>query len=263
MAFGLLSQGRKHRHHNPSQPMINKFSVKHSRLSFAALFGVLLSFSSTVQGAIVTNGGFEDNTDFVSDPFPVAPLTGWIKGEVLGSGGIDQNNVDGLNPLSMYALAPHSGDIAAAFNSTTNTITTGGFATLTQAIVTDTTKTYDVSLWVANPIQDAGNFNNVFSVSWDGALVTLSGTYIAETVPGSKIYKVTPNTTWFEITASLLPVTGTSTNLEVSARNSDWATLVDDVSIVETPEPTTLAMLGTAFLVMGLRRNRHGRVARS
>jgi PEP-CTERM motif len=243
--------------------MINKFSVKHSRLSFAALFGVLLSFSATVQGAIVTNGGFEANTDLVTPPWPTAPLTGWTKGEIVGTGVPGQNRVDGLDPIFLYALAPHSGNIATAFNSDSDTVTKGGFATLTQALATDITKTYDVSLWVANPIMDAGNFNNAFSVSWDGALVTLSGTYITETAPGSKTYKVTPNTTWFEITASFLPVTGTSTSLVVSGRNSDWATLVDDVSIVETPEPTTLAMLGTAFLVMGLRRNRHGRAARS
>jgi len=241
--------------------MIKKRSTTFSRRSVAVLSGVLLLLSSFVQGAIVTNGGFEDNADLVTPPWPTAPLTGWTIGEVLGTPPAPlQNRVDGLDPTFMYALGPHTGNIAAAFNSNTNTVTTGGLATLTQSVVTDPAKTYDLSLWIANPIQDPVNFNNIFSVSWNGTLITLAGPTVTQ-VGATQTYLVTPNTAWFQVTATNLVVTGTSTSLVLNGRNSDWATLVDDVSIVETPEPTTLVMFGAAFVVFGLRRARRARVS--
>ncbi len=214
--------------------------------SLGALLGVLL-LAPLAEGAIV-NGGFENTLD-TSEPVWKSSLDNWSVSQVVGT-----NEVIGRDTTTLYALAPHSGSIAAAYFSSTPA--TGAGASLSQASTTDTTKTYDISLWLANPILDALNQNNVFSVSWDGNLISLSGSNITETGVGTKTYIVTGNTGWTQITATNLPATTTSTNLVITARNNDWATLVDDVIVQETPEPSTLVMLGVGAAAMSLRRRR-------
>jgi hypothetical protein len=203
---------------------------------------------------LVQNGSFEQIL-IPGPPWATSTLDGWLVGEILGTGGPNQNKVDGLDTSFQYALGPHTGDIAAAFNSTTNTVTTGGVATLTQTLTTDPSKTYDLSLWVANPIEDSSNFNNIFSVSWNGTLVTLSGPYVTE-VGLTKTYLITPETDWFQLVIPGLSVTGTATALVISGRNSDWATLVDDVVVLEIPEPVTLILLGIGALLVAFYRSR-------
>jgi hypothetical protein len=241
------------------QPMFHKILTHTSRSGVAAMLATLFLVPASVEATIVANGSFEQNQTS-TPPFPMAPMTSWIVGEMLGTPPTpDQNRVVGMDTQFQYGLAPRTGNIAAAFNSNTNTVTTEGFATLTQVLTTDTTKTYDVSLWLANPIDDNSNFNNVFSVEWNGSLVTLDVPSKMDEVFGTKTYIINPNTPWFQVFIPNLAVTGTSTSLVISARNSDWATLVDDVSVIETPEPTTVIMLGTGILLMGLRRNRSAR----
>ncbi len=169
------------------------------------------------------------------------------------------NNVVGVDTAVQYALAPHSANIAAAFSSDTDA--TGAGASLSQMASTLPILTYDVSLWVANPIQDAANFNNVFSISWNGQLISLSNPYLTETASGSKMYVVTPSTPWFQLVVTNLPVTGAMTELKISARNNDWATLVDDVIVEPTPEPSTVVMLCAGAALLGARRRRQQRVS--
>jgi hypothetical protein len=221
------------------------------RFTLASLCGLLLVAPSFVDAAnIVANPSFEANADLVTPPFATAPLTDWTKGEIVGTGLPGQNRVDGLDTTFLYALAPHSGNIAAAFNSDSDTVTKGGVATLTQALTTSTTETYDLSFWLANPILDPSNFNNFFSVTWNGVLLALSSPSLTEISAGSNTYKVAPNTAWFQVTATGLAVTGASTNLVFSGRNSDWATLVDDVSVQASGVPdsgNSVALLGIAL----------------
>lgn len=172
----------------------------------------------------------------------------------------DPNNllhVVGTDPSSLYGLAPHAGNIAAVFHSDTNA--TGPGASLTQTLTTSTANTYDVSLWIANPLQQAAQVNNVFSLSWNGQLLTLSDTNLTETSPGAKTYVIASYTTWFQLLVPNLTVTGTSTDLVISARSNDWATLVDDVIVQETPEPSTVVLLCAGAALMGSRRRRQQR----
>jgi hypothetical protein len=229
---------------------LNKTSPSFSLCSIAMLLCMLMAQPSA-EGAIV-NGGFEDTLD-TSEAVMKSSLDNWTISQT------DINKVIGRDTTVLYALAPHGGFIDAAFNS--DPTAEGSGASLTQALTTDTTKTYNVSLWVANPIQEAGNINNVFSVTWDGALISLSGANITETALNSKTYIVTAESGWNQITATNLPVTTTSTNLVISARNNQWATLVDDVTVEETPEPSTVVMLGIGAALMGLRRRRQQRAA--
>jgi hypothetical protein len=157
--------------------------------------------------------------------------------------------VDGLDTTSLYALAPHSGNIAAAFYSNSNTVTDQGVATLSQVLATAASQKYDLSFYVANPVQDGMDFNNVFSVSWNGVLVALSSPFLTETAPGAKTYVVAPNSSWFQVTATGLMAIG-GDSLEFAARNSDWGTLLDDVVVV--PEVSSFgALVGGGLLVLG------------
>ena len=212
---------------------------------------VLLPFS--VEGAIV-NGGFENNiTSLLGAPIAESDLASWavsppgttiVRGQDTGSSFVPWN------------LAPKAGSIAASFSSDTDATGAGG--SLTQApTTTNLLKTYDVSMWVANSIQDAANFNNVFSVSWAGSLITLSGSGINQ-IGATKTYIVAPETNWFQITATVQG-TGVPSDLVISARNNNWATLVDAVIFEETPEPSTLVMLGAGAVIMGWRRRRQQR----
>jgi hypothetical protein len=200
--------------------------------------------------AIVTNGGFEDGK-VQNNGVWEAPLTGWTISQVPGT-----TEVVGLDTTTQYGLAPYEGNIDAAFFS--NTGATGSGASLAQSLMTDPSKVYNLSLRLANPIADSGNLNNIFSISWNGALIALSGSNL--TAAGGNQYKVNGDpANWYQIVATNLPVTGTSTNLVISARNNDWATLVDDVLVEETPEPSTVVMLGIGAALMGFRRRRQQR----
>lgn len=220
-----------------------------SPLRIFASFACALATMCTLEAAIV-NGGFEDDA-YSLDSIPQAPLTGWSKtpgpettvvGEDTGLGG------------PPWGLSPHSGSIAARFSSGASE--TGAGASLSQAVVTDTAYTYDVSLWVANPLQEVGGTNNVFSLNWNGNLVALSHANLTEISSGAKIYVVASGTAWFQLLITGLPVAGTSTTLVISARNNDWATLVDDVVVQETPEPSTVLLLFTGAAILGMRRRR-------
>jgi len=232
-------------------------------LSIAAICGLLTLAPSFVEGAnLVSNGGFEDNSDLVTNPLiPQAPLTNWAQTEVNLV-----NDVDGFGTTINYGLAPHGGDIAATFFSDTNSISGSG-ASIKQTLTTDPTKTYDLSLWLANPIQDNGNLNNQFSVMWGGNLVSLTGANLIEIGVGTMTYQVQGNqTTWFQVTASNLTPTGASTVLEISARNKDWGTLVDDVSVTASGVPdsgTSLGLFGIALagLVLFQRKTQRGSTA--
>ena len=214
------------------------------------MIGMLL-LPISVRGAIVnSNVGFEDDKDF-SAPIAQAPLSSWVISQFPGV-----NEVLGRDTTSLYALAPYEGNIAAAFASAADA--TGSGASIKQTLATTTGSTYKLSLWVANSIQDSGNQNNIFSVRWGGNLITLSGTFITE-VSTTSTYVVTPDTNWFQIVANNLSPTGSSTTLEISARNNNWATLVDYVLVEETPEPSTVLMLGLGATMVGLRRRRQPR----
>lgn len=197
------------------------------------------------------NGGFEDTIIDPSSPFLESSMESWV---VSAPGTTTVRGEDtGLNYAPWY-LAPYAGSIAASFASDNDATGAGG--SLGQAPpTTDVLKTYDVSMWVANPIADAANFNNVFSVSWNGSLITLAGSGITQ-IGATQTYIVTPETNWFQITA-IVPGTGNPlSELVISARNNNWATLVDEVMFEEVPEPSAVVMLAAAAAIMGLRRRR-------
>jgi hypothetical protein len=232
---------------------INRFFP---RFTLASLCGLLFAAPSFVTGAnIVVNGGFEDNL-IGPPPFATAPLSSWTIGEV---GSVNQNLVEGLDTTTQYALPPHSGSIAAVFRSNTNTLNTVGLGTLTQSLTTTAGQAYALSFWLANPIQDPADFLNVFSVSWNGVLIALSSPSLTEESLGSMTYVVAPQPGWFQVTANLIG-TGGPADLQFSGRNSDWGTLLDDVSVQASGVPdsgSTLLLFAIAVggLVVATRKS--------
>ena len=227
--------------------------------ALAAIFALFMLHVPMTEGAVV-NGGFEDNVTLQTPPaVSFAPLTGWTRQTDA------QNDVIGRDTSTLYALPPHTGNIAAAYYSGTNA--GGNGASLTQTLTTDVTKTYNLTLWVANSIADTSNLNNVFSVGWGG---NLAGNLIALSAPGARLiplggnlYQVqgdpNPITSWFQVTATGLTPAGATTDLFINARSNDWAILVDDVTVDVVPEPATVAMLGVGAVLMGFRRRRQQR----
>jgi hypothetical protein len=233
------------------------------RFTLASLCALTLAAPSFVNGAnLVQNSSFEDNSS--GAPLTeTAPLTFWTVAEVLGTGGANQNLVNGLNSTVFYQLPPHTGVIDAAFRSTTNTVTTGGLATLSQTLTTTVAQAYELTFWLANPIQDPSNLNNIFSVSWNGVALALSSPSLSAV--GGNQYIVAPNTAWFQVTASNLVGTGSDV-LKFSARNSDYATLLDDVVVQASGVPdsgSTIAMFGIALagLVLVSRKTQRAELA--
>ena len=220
----------------------------------AIFAGAMLAIvpAATEAANIVLNPGFEDIN--VAGPIPTSTLQNWTTTETALV-----NEVDGTDTTVLYGLAPHGGSIAAAFFSATNAV--GAGASLTQALTTVAGQAYNLSFWLANPIDDPQNLNNAFSVMWDGNLISLSGTNLV--VDGVNTYKVQGDeTNWYQVTATGLVASGASTNLVFSARNNDWATLVDDVEVSAVPDNgPTFALLGIALTGLTLYSRKAQRLA--
>ncbi len=194
-----------------------------------------------------------------------------------GSGAVTGTDQYSFTGSGGTYLPPHSGKITAAFYSSVNdgTVSMATLSATSPNVSTDSATTYNLSFWVSNPVADPNARQNLFSVSWNGTLLDLANAGVnplsysyfsnpntgAGELPGTaNQYVVTPGTSWFQVYISnLTPSLGTTTGLVFSGQNNNWATLVDDVLVEETPEPTTIVMLGVGAALMGLRRRRQQR----
>jgi hypothetical protein len=186
----------------------------------------------------------------------------------------DQYSFIGSNPQTY--IGGHSGNIAVAFAPSSNiTLGTVAMGTLSTPIPTTVGTNYNLSFWISNPTA-GGAMDNLFSVSWNNVLLNLSDSNVnlvsssnfstpnggPGQLPGTAgQYVVTPNTNWFQVIINNLPAasSGNSTNLTFSGQNNSWATLVDDVIVQDTPEPSTEVLLGIGTVLAGMRRRRQQR----
>lgn len=256
-------------------------SLKRSAPSFSfvkilMLSSMFITVSQSLQGAIVNvNTGFEDNATLL--PFPsisTAPLTSWNPQGVTVPdpnppfGPITVSSVEGIDPTSPYGIAAHSGSIASVFSSDPSA-PINSMATISQQVNTTLGQSYNIQLWVANPFQDLSARANLFSVMWGSTLVnlaTIDPVHFAiqtgapgELVGASSAYIVKPASPWFVVDLSNLLATSSQTVLTISGQNNNFVTLVDDVLVTETPEPSTVALLGMGAALMGVRRRRPAR----
>jgi hypothetical protein len=254
------------------------------RPSVVALLIGLLSFSTSLEAQIngsvsgsvpelVMNGGFEDGV------VQVLPVNGTavgggstsLKNGSLASWDVGPStnmpNVLATNESLYFATiangdpaggGPHSGEVAAVFP---NFPTYDGY--VSQAIAGVVAGgAYRISFWLSNQI--GTNPNNYMDVNWGGSIASLGAPITggmslsggSPSIPGA----IPIGTAW---TYYQFDVVATSNNARLSfiGGNSAAANLIDDVSVVAIPEPSTLIMLGAGMFLMGLRRHRRARVA--
>lgn len=247
--------------------LLKKVSLKLSAGFIALLLSMLILPASTLDAAIVANGNFEQN--IVPGPIADAPLTNWAPTN--SAGGVTQ--VFGQDTTLTYGTVPHGGSISVAFTSDP-TAPANTTASISQTLTTDSTKTYNLQLWVANPVADVNSRQNLFSVIWNGAPVNLtlwnanfatpnpSNPNATELAGAPGTYVVAGDTTWFVVNIlNLVPGAGSTTTLRFEGQNNNYATLVDDVSVVETPEPSTLVLLVAGAALIGSRRRRQQKIS--
>lgn len=207
-------------------------------------------------------------------------LSGWTlsgTGEVAGTDAYS-------SPDGTYK-APHSGHITAAFYSSGNTGVpptarpfplSSDTASMSRSVTTPNfaAGTYNIHFWISNPIADVNARQNLFSVTWGNVQLDLPS-YNAhfkipvtpldlnpDLTPGRELfggpneYVLDAATDWFEVSIDGLTASGANTTLKFTGQNNNSATLVDDVTVDETPEPTTVVLLGAGTALMSLRRRR-------
>ncbi|MEO6739671.1 MAG: PEP-CTERM sorting domain-containing protein [Chthoniobacteraceae bacterium] len=240
-------------------------------VSLSVLLGALMVFECTLEGAIVNNGGFELDATLVAPPdISFAPLTNWSPADSADG----TTSVQGLDP-NQYGLAPRAtGSIAAAFTSTSSA-PANSTASISQNVDTDSSKLYNLQLWIANPFQDPNARANLFAVIWNGVPVPLTlwnGNFAAPNplnppeLAGTlgTYFVVAPGTDWFALTIQdLAPAAGpaTQTNIKIAAQSNSYAILVDDVAVTETPEPSSVVLLLSGAALVGIRRKRRQQVS--
>lgn len=239
-----------------------KRSTRHPHLvCFGLLFASFVMGGLKLKAAIVANGDFENLATFNADWNPTVVLDPLPPNSQISV-------ADPADTIPRYALTAHSGSIAVAFASDSNA-PAGSMASISQSLTTDNSKTYNLHFWIENTAQVTDPRQNLFSVSWNGTLLNLalySPLFKIPTGPveltggGPDQYVLDPNTNWTEIIIpNLNPNLLGPTVLKFEGQNNNWVTLVDQVLVEETPEPSTIVMLGAGAVLMGLRRRRQQR----
>jgi hypothetical protein len=217
-----------------------------------------------VEATIVVNGDFENLATFNANWNPTVVLDPLPPNSAVSV-------ADPAETIPRYGLTANSGSIATAFASDSNA-PAGSMASISQSLLTDASKTYTLHFWIENTAQISDPRQNLFSVRWDGNLLNLNAVDPRFKIPdsspgspelyggGSNQFVLDPTTTWVEIVIpDLNPNLLGPTVLKFEGQNNNWVTLVDDVLVEETPEPSTVVMLGAGALLMGLRRRRQHR----
>ncbi|MGA2724392.1 MAG: PEP-CTERM sorting domain-containing protein [Bryobacteraceae bacterium] len=171
---------------------------------------------------------------FVAVP-SFADVCGSVAGNLVMNCGFETGGSDDwtvtLAPLGsfIYVLPadPHSGTYALWFGDTDNEDDS-----LSQNVATTPGATYDLQFWLRHDLTDS---DNQFSASWNGVTEyylfnAASFAYTLVNIPG-------------------LVATGTSTPLTFAGYEGPSEYILDDVSVVQTPEPGSILLLMT---VLGL-----------
>ncbi|MFO1433549.1 MAG: PEP-CTERM sorting domain-containing protein [Candidatus Competibacteraceae bacterium] len=163
--------------------------------------------------------------------------------DLITNGGFETGDFTGwtVNPLPMSAGGTGYTDVGSVYvHSGTYAALIGepGFdGTLSQTLTTLPGVVYDLEFWLAS----GGDTPNDFSVRWNGAL-----RYIGI------------NLSAFDYTRFAFQVIGTGSDvLEFAARNDSGFFNLDDVSLLQVPEPASAWLVGLGVILLGAMRCFH------
>jgi len=180
------------------------------------------SICDSITGNLVTNCGFETN-DF----------TGWsLSGNDVPAELNNLYGVEGQDPLDL--ISPHSGNDQAYIADFVSNATT-----LSQTLTTVPGGEYTVSLYLAQdtaPDSGGPGFSNEFDATFDGITV--------DDLTDVPEEGYTEYTDTFDVTDS-------SSVLDITLGNDLGEFLLDDVSVVATPEPSAWKLTFGGVLLMG------------
>jgi len=184
------------------------------------------SVCDAVPSNLVVNCGFETG-DF----------TGWTIGGNIANPGGNYYGVDAFDANSGNFGAYMSEDEIAStavvtLSPTLNASIAGGAL-------------WQITFWLQQDTAPTTGYTHTFSATWDGTtLLSLTPTVA---VPG-------PNGVWTEYTFTEGTAPVGSTPLVFSFRNDDSYWSIDDVSVVNLPEPPAGVLVGTALCALLLLR---------
>ena len=199
--------------------------MKMTKLAALAAFS-LLTFASGANANLITNGSFEANIQAANSWAIYPGLVGWNG----GAGGIElRNNVAG---------AAYDGVNYVELDTTGNSLAYQNISTTLGTL-------YSLS-FAYSPRENVAANSNGIEVLWNGASL---GTFTGNGSPAGNNWSV-----------QTIQVLGTSpfSNLEFRAVgvSESYGGSLDDVRLVEVPEPATLGMLGLGMLGLGFARRR-------
>lgn len=245
------------------------------------VLSILFLPAASIGAVVVANGDFESGSTVVQAGAGGVNSSGNVASSIMGSlSGWDVSNgafdVIATNSQTYLSLnsnpswvasapvgaipGPHQNGVAnqnglvAAFVSFPSY--NGYISQPIQGVVSG--QQYHISFWLSNQIE-SGSFPNNSMSAYFGGTIALDGSL--NLTNASTLLSPTPiavPTGWvkyeYDVTAP-----ANNARLSFQGGNTNSAVLLDDVTVVETPEPSALVMLGIGAALAGMRRNRRQR----